>query len=83
MTLVRYDLVTLVEMISIKCYLSYIPGCRTLVTRGSDSKNFATARPFFMCCCIRNGNVFNPRLTKKQSNGEGTGPIAKDINNYS
>ena len=55
----------------------YIPGCRTLSTLGLFSRNIATAKPFFICSLILKCKVFSPLLTKKQSNGLGTGPIAK------
>ena len=55
----------------------YSPGCSTLTTLGSFSRNLATANPFVMCCLILRASVFIPRFTRNESKGEGTTPIAK------
>ena len=48
----------------------------TSVTNWDDSKNFATAMAFFWCCSMRTWRVLRPRLARKQSNADGTAPIA-------
>lgn len=47
----------------------------TFSTWGCRSRKLATFNPFSWCLCIRTANVLMPRLTRKQSNGEGTAPI--------
>lgn len=54
----------------------HIPGWITFSTHGWDSKNLATANPFFMCSFILTCRVFRPLFTKKLSKGEGTAPKA-------